>query len=326
MIYAPCYVKNISGSEIELNGHTFAIDEEWQIPEHKRIDWALSDTVLEAIINESVQIGDGNSYFRTYTDSIDQLKNSVARSVNPTSDLVCDWSCIKNFVANTPLAQMNYFERPTDYYIWIEFRNQKMFVPSLEKNTTDGDDFEDNYKASCNKSEAPQVRITTCQYPRKMHDRYITFTTSDQDNYDNTDWQEQDYGDVTYIMKDVNGNTTTNNSLAKETWIDWEPTFDYEILGGTFFVPNTLSGDNDDAWEIHVIGAPDLSAQYGGSLHLIANPRIKWLKGQNFGIDSSMNPAMLNYDATYHTNKIRAIIKHPVGAQTEFQLNLKVFK
>jgi hypothetical protein len=246
--------------------------------------------------------------------------------VNPTSDLVCEWACIKNFVDNAALAQMSYFERPTDYYIWVEFRNQKMYIPSLAKDTPDCDDFEDNYKALCNKSVAVKTRITTCEEGRRLHDRYITFTTADQDNYDNTDWREADYGDVTYIMKDVNGDTTTTNADAKETWIDWFPPFSYEIVGGSIFVPDTLAGGNDNAWEVHVIAAPDLDAQYGGDIHLIANPRIKWLKGSHFGIDASTNPATTTYDPTYYSSKIRLVVKHPVGAQSEFQFNLKVFK
>ena len=89
----------------------------------------------------------------------------------------------------------------------------------------------------------------------------------------------------------------------------------------------TITGEEgDDAWEIHVIGVPDLPSSVGGSVDFIANPRIKWIRDKHLDIDASLNPAELKYNATYHTNKIRFILKHPVGVQTEFQINLKVFK
>lgn len=171
-----------------------------------------------------------------------------------------------------------------------------------------------------------EARTVNCVSGRRLHDRFITIQTATQDSYDNTDWQENDYGDLTYIMKDVNGATTTVNANAKETWIDFEPEYDYEIAGGAVFVPDTLDGNDDNAWEIHVVGVPDLPAAYGGNVHLIANPRVKWVKGSWLATCSVNNPANLNYDATYHTNKIRFVFKHPVGAATEFQLRLNIYK
>jgi hypothetical protein len=171
-----------------------------------------------------------------------------------------------------------------------------------------------------------EARTVNCKLGRKLHNRYITFTTSDQDNYDNTNWKDEDFGDLTYIMKDVNGDTTTVEADCKETWLDWEPSFDYEIFGGGIFVPAELDGSNDDAWEVHVVAVPDIPTAYGGSIDFIANPRIKWVKGTWLTVCSANNPAELLYDATYHTNKIRFVVKHPVGAQTEFQLNLGLYK
>lgn len=183
-----------------------------------------------------------------------------------------------------------------------------------------------SYTAEVLVSNRVEARTVNCASGRHLHSRYVTFQTSDQDNYDNTDWQENDYGDITYIMKDSNGDTTTTNSECKETWIAFEPTFDYEISGGSIFVPDTLAGGDDNAWEIHVVAIPDLTEEQGGNVHFIANPRIKWVKGDWLTVDSSVNPAELSYDATYHTNKILFVIKHPVAAQTEFQIQLKLYK
>lgn len=291
--------------------------------------WANDDETLSRIADGSALLYLNDNPITNKSEALRILLGEVPRSVQPTSDFVCAWPCMKNFYDNNSNTFMNYFETPDYYYIWLEFRGQKFYVPKLDKTdprSTDQADFEDNYKSLCNIPEALKTRISNCKIGRKLHDRYITFTTSSQDSYDNTDYKEDDYGDVTYIMKDADGNTTTDGSLCKETWIDWEPNFDYEITGGAIFIPDTLDGDNDNAWEIHVLCAPDILEANGGCIQFIANPRIKWVKGDWLRVDASLNPAEVIEDTTYHSHKIRFIVKHPVAASTEFQINLRVYK
>jgi len=320
--------------------------------------------------------------------------------ISSTGELVVEWSELKAFYASvSKIAYINFVEFDSHYYIWLTFRDQKMYVPFLEKGTDDSTDFETNYKAICNIPEAPRFRITTNRLGRKLHSRFITFMTSSQDNFDNTDWRENPYGDLSYIMLDINGLPTADNSLCKETYIDWMPTYNYEVAGGSLYIPPTLGSrtlsiqsitasgeyavvtaaghqiryncmitisgadqeeyngvkkiveavdadtftfkidsspadstgtitavEGDDAWEIHSVGAPDIPSSWGGDVHFIANPRVKWMKGSHIVIDAGLNPAELTYDPVYPTNKIRFVVKHPVGIQAEFQLNLTVYK
>ena len=219
-----------------------------------------------------------------------------------------------------------YIDTTTKYIVISQVGNFDIYCEIRKNDTTNKNDFENNYKDENLWSGNERVRTTNCKIGRNLHARYINLTTADQDNYDNTDWEDNDFNDITYIMKDSNGDTTTTNAQAKETWLDFEPSWNYEVCGGKLFVPSTLAGSNDDAWEIHVVGVPDISAQNGGSISFIANPRIKWLKGNIVEVDSTTNPAEMVYNATYHTNKIRFCFKHPVGAQSEFQLKITCYK
>lgn len=321
--------------------------------------------------------------------------------VSSTGELVLTWSEMKYFyehIGGGNKIFINFVEFESHYYVWLSFRDQKMFVPHLSKETDDAVDFEENYKASSNVAEAPRIRVTTNKLGRKLHSRFITFMTSDQDNYDNTDWQENPYGDLTYTMLDLEGNITTSNSECKETYVDWMPEYDFEMAGGSLFIPVSLdertlsitsitseggvatatapnhklrfncmisiSGsdqeeyngvkkiiekidedtfsfkiegevadslsamvavEGEDSWEVHAVGVPDFPASYGGNVHFIANPRVKWMRGQHLVIDASLNPAELLYHPYAPANKIRFIIKHPIGVKSEFQINLKIY-
>jgi hypothetical protein len=244
-------------------------------------------------------------------------------------ELQVSWNELKSFyVANSKTSLLNYIEIGAYYFIICEFRQIKINT-KVFKNSDEATDFETSFKALCNKNEAERVRITTNRLGRKLHDRYVRFFTSDPTSLDNTDFNENDYGDITLTMKKVEiidnvrtVTTTTNPSECKETWLDFEATKDIEISAGFLSVPQ---GATQDAWELHVIGAPDIPQAYGGSHHFVANSWLKWDVNQNLVLDASLNPAEIPYNAAMHTGKIRFILKHPVGVSEEFRLNLKMF-
>jgi len=250
--------------------------------------------------------------------------------VNSTQELVASWVELKAFHMSNGGCFMNYIDLTTYYYIWLCFRNQKFYLPAMYKvidGTANPDctDFETNFKTSCNIPEAPEMRLSTCRYGRKVHSRFISIHTATVNGYNNDNYLDVDQGDVTYIMVDVDRNVTTNPTLCKETWIDWEPLYSYEVAGGDICIPSTLTGDLD-AWALHVVAAPDYPAQYGGSIQFICNPRLKWAMGTTLSEDESLNPANTTYVPGYHFTKVRWIIKHPVGEQVEFQIHMRIFR
>ena len=261
-------------------------------------------------------------------EDIKEVEIANALDMTP-GDLVITWTQMKSFYDSiSSTCMLNYIDLTCHYYIWLKFQDQKMYVPALVKGTAECTQFEASYKSKCNIAEWPRVRTTTCKSGRKMHNRFVTFKTACSDpewQFDNTDENNNDFNDLTYIMKDASGHTTTDFTICKETWLDWMPSWDYELSGGSFFVPSTLPGNLDD-WEVHVIAVPDIPAQYGGYIRFISNPRIKWLLNGSLEIVSDNNPSELKYSATYKTNKIRFIVKHTMGQSSEFQFSLRLFK
>lgn len=250
----------------------------------------------------------------------------ITGSVTSTGEITLSWAQLKIFYDTyKAVCQINYVDMSAYYFIWVNFRGQEIYCPELLK--ADAGVFEASYKAYCNILENERSRITTCKQGRKYHSRYISFdTATDTDQFDNTDYLDQDFGDVTYTMRDINGAITTDKTLCKETHLDFEPHFDFELSGGTIDIPTSFAGNDDDAWELHVLAVPDIPAASGGCIVFIANPHLKWYKGKSLGVDASLNPSDMKYSATYHTGKIRVIIKHPLGALSNFQANFKLFK
>lgn len=283
-----------------------------------------------------IDIGTGDLLVNQGQDTTDDITNpldgwnwltsNLSVDVHSVGEVIVEWGQLKAFFDSNDGSVLNYVEFSSYYYVWIYYQGHNIYMPQLLKSNSEGIDFEANYKAKANIGKAVETRITNCRYGLLAHNRYISLTTSDQDNFDNTDWRDVDYGDVTYTMKDVEGNTTLDNDLCKETWLDVEfPYLAYDVVGGKVYIPSVLGGD-ENLWELHVIAAPDVPAAYGGDIHFIANPRLKWAKGTWVSEDSSLNPAELGYDSVYHSGTIRFIFKHPVAAQTEFQTHLKIFK
>ena len=308
-------------------------EEVYEIPEVNKILWANDSDFIKDLASGDVILNDGNLDILDVNSAIDFIKNNIPTQVTSTGEIVLTWTQLKGYYSTVSSAcQMNFIDLGSYYYIWLTFRDQKFYIPKLVKNTSEALEFETSYKSKCNIPESPRIRITTNRSGRRLHDRYITFKTSSweqsgEEAWDNTDWKDQDYQDVIYTMKDVSGNTTLIDSECKETWIQIEPKHDFEISGGSVFVPEVLGdGTKDDEFEIHVIGVPTIPQNLGGEIHFVSNPRIKWLKSKWLLLDASLNPAEMKYNATYHTNRVLFLIKHPVGSKTEFQINLKLFK
>jgi len=328
-------IKNLQETSDVYCGQTIEPNEYFQIPNEGLLSWWRENEKVNqhlwsipakiCVNNGDVDLNsvDGDKWLKDDSIIIENTAEIVP------SDLVITWTQMKAFYdLIASCAMMNYIDLTTHYYIWLLYKDQKMFVPVLVKGTSECTQFETYYKSKCNIPEWPRFRPTVCKSGRKMHNRYISFTTSIQDSFDNTDYLDVTYGDVVYKMiKIVEGvrSVTTDPAECKETWLDFEPSWDYEIGGGNFSIPPTLSGDSDDSWEIHVVAVPDLSKALGGSIEFVANPRLKWLKGRELEMNASQ-ATELKYSATYHSNKLRFIVKHPVGVCSQFQVALTLYK
>ena len=318
-------VKNNKTSSDVWVGQTLAAQESYIIPNLHMDRWRDDLKVFTDISTGDLVVSNGVTEFTSTVEAYQWLSGDTS-SVKSVAEVIITWSELKTFHMAQLGCYLNYIDLGSAYYIWACYRNQKFYIPVLTKSTSDCIDFETNFKGAANVPEAMPVRLATCRYGRKMHSRFISFHTADPTLFDNTNYLDVDQGDATYTMVDVDRNVTTNTSLCKETWVDWEPLYNFEIAGGSIYIPDILAGSDDDAWALHVIGAPDYPAEYGGSLQFISNPRLKWRKGGWLEEDESLNPVETTYVPTYHFTKMRWILKHPLGASSEFQIHLRIFR
>jgi hypothetical protein len=112
--------------------------------------------------------------------------------------------------------------------------------------------------------------------------------------------------------------------VVENIQIDFEPTCNYEIIGGEIIIPNDLLDKNTNAWFAHCVGAPDIPESMGGSIKFISSLNLEMIN-KVFRLDARAT-TFLQYSPLYHTNKIRIILNHPPGEIKRFQLILEIFK
>jgi hypothetical protein len=123
------------------------------------------------------------------------------------------------------------------------------------------------------------------------------------------------------------GNTelTTQGSCDTDcvkTVFSFEPTWNYEIIGGTLKTINDISS-NMRVW---VVAVPDIPAASGGSKVMVQGVNLKFIDPNN-GIEADGKVSkFMTYSATYHTNKIQVTIKHPAGHKEEIMMAFELFR
>lgn len=107
-----------------------------------------------------------------------------------------------------------------------------------------------------------------------------------------------------------------------KTVLDFEPSFDYEIIGGTIKSLNAITND----YRIWVVAVPDLTAAQGGSKVMVENVNLKFVDPNN-GVEADGRASKyMTYDATYHTNKLRLTVKHPAGGKEKLMIAFELYK
>lgn len=141
--------------------------------------------------------------------------------------------------------------------------------------------------------------------------------------------------------QDVSGNTLTeaavkfydanNTELTTQgscdtdcvkTVFTFEPTWDYEIIGGTIKTAGTVTEDV----RVWVIAVPDVPANMGGSKVMVQNVNLKYVDPNN-GIEADGRASKyMAYNATYHTNKLQLTVKHPAGHKLSMMMAFEVYR
>ena len=208
---------------------------------------------------------------------------------------------------------------------------------SQVQNDADKADFETNYKPSGNAplyqldtDGAQIVRIKAAKKGWSFWAVPIEFTTSLlSNNIYCKDASGNDISGVSYKIYDssdvqitVPGIAGVNLGGCVKTVIDFEPAFDYEMIGGSLRINSNPSQDV----RLWIVGAPDIPAIYGGSKEFASGINLKFMAPDaSFDIDGRVTK-YITYNATDHRGKPRIILKHPAGLQLNIQVIIHTYR
>lgn len=145
-----------------------------------------------------------------------------------------------------------------------------------------------------------------------------------------------DIGDANLLFYDASATRITPNNGESDadfqtrldsncvmTIMDWEPAYDYDIVGMFFQIrnPPTTPG------YLWMIMAPDIPVYLGGSIPLANGGwNLSFFADKATFDADGKGVKSLTYSAVYHTNKLRILIKHGIGEQIGIQIIPKHYK
>jgi hypothetical protein len=120
----------------------------------------------------------------------------------------------------------------------------------------------------------------------------------------------------------VPGLLDVNLATCTTTILDFEPAFDYEMIGGALRINSNPSQDV----RLWVVGAPDIPAIYGGSKEFASGVNLKFMApDSSFEIDGRVTK-YVTYNASTHQGKLRIILKHPAGSNINLQFIIHTYR
>lgn len=247
-----------------------------------------------------------------------------------------EWSKFKSIAVARSLS-IQWIEDSTYYYLTILDSSIK-FECQLDKNSTDTAellDFETNFKSSGNQSFSdidgiPFFRMKASKKGWSFWAVPIEITTStiggsvyckDSNGNDVPGVTAKIYNDNNVEIT-VPGVLDANLSTCTKTVVDFEPAFDYEMIGGSLRINSNPIQDI----RLWIVGAPDIPAIYGGSKEFASGINLKFMApDSSFEIDGRVTK-YVTYNNTTHTGKLRIILKHPAGASVNMQFVIHTYR
>lgn len=247
-----------------------------------------------------------------------------------------DWAAFKAMIDASGLI-FRYFEL-SDCYLIYALDGQMKFECNLPKDSgSDQTDFETNYKAKAVpavsqfdtdgaaivRNKAAKKGWTFCSLPFEFE------TARRSDKLFSQDSTGADRSFITLKAYDgSNAEVTTDGLLGAnlatitKTVIDFEPPYDFEIIGGDMRTLTTITADI----RLWIVAVPDIPANMGGSKEMGGGINLKYLSpGNVWSVDGRVTK-YATYNATYHTNKIRIILKYPAGTNESLQIVVQLYK
>jgi hypothetical protein len=209
---------------------------------------------------------------------------------------------------------------------------------SQAQNDSDKSDFETNYKPTANTAitkRAADGRMVSVhsivKYTKNFSLRAFSFQTSTPSSMHNCS-PTAAMGDVTMKCYDGSGTDVTSSpSTAVKTVLDLEPSFLYEVIGGWVDIPDAsrtaIATDGPQTWYMSAIGVPDVPGAYGGSIPFVHEVDLALIPtGSSHVVSDGRATSLMIPNGTYHTGKLRWIVKHPTGAARWFQILVETFQ
>ncbi len=193
-------------------------------------------------------------------------------------------------------------------------------------------DFETNYKNTANQrleqidsdgAIMSRTKVAPSGWSFQLHG--IEMLTSTLDSVVNCDFMGLPLGDSTILLYDAEGVLITDQTVADtdcvRTVIDFEPKYDYYVVGGAI----KLLAPAERDIRAYVVGAPDIPAQFGGSKIFIQHVNLRYTQGEGIHADGRA-AKFVQYNAQLHTNKLRFMFTHDPGYKLNMALFLEFFK
>lgn len=271
------------------------------------------------------------------------------------------WDEFKNFVA-TKGVPVQYLSLSNKYYVSAFDGTYSVFLELYKNGNPEVVDFEDNYKADGNKnvklslteadSETGGLKFTPrYQKPGWLQQLFeVEFETATLNSIHEKDIANVDIGwSSLKFYKDVATVETewtpadqadlTANCIRTDFL--WMPTVDYQLLAGKI-VPLTAVAQDVYVWGVGI----DLDTPYGGPQVVFAEGGINMAyvdakkpvgldgKGAPFlyydkvktGEDAEGNPIFTALPAGVGSNRMRFIVRHPVGLGYRMQVIFEIFR
>lgn len=118
------------------------------------------------------------------------------------------------------------------------------------------------------------------------------------------------------------GELDANLATIEKTVIDFEPPYDFEIIGGDLRTLTAIAVD----MRLWIIAVPDIPANMGGSKEMGGGINLRYLNPNNVWSVDGRVTKYATYNASLHTNKIRMILKYPPGANESLLMVVQLYK
>ena len=212
-----------------------------------------------------------------------------------------------NITVNDGITEYAY-PRSEDYI------RQLIALDNISNRDTDG--------AQIVRNKAAKKGWTFCSLPIEFQTARRSDTLFSQDSAGNA------RSFITLKAYDVDNNEVTTDGALNVNWstivktvIDFEPPYDYEIIGGDLRTLTTITAD----MRLWLIAAPDIPAP-NGSKEMGGGINLKYLApGNVWSVDGRVTK-YATYNAVIHSSKIRLIFKYPPGTNENLQIIIQFYR